>query len=63
MPGTGGRELSAALRERFPDLRVLFMSGYAEDLLHRQADGEPGLLQKPFSIRDLLERVRAALAC
>jgi CheY-like chemotaxis protein len=60
MPGTGGRELYAALRQRFPGLRVLYMSGYADVLVRRQA-GELDLLQKPFSLRDLLERVRAAL--
>ena len=56
MPGMNGKEMVRRIdREQQPDLRVLYMSGYAENL-------EPGLnlLEKPFTSADLLKRVRAA---
>jgi PAS domain S-box-containing protein len=63
MPRIGGRELAAQLATRFPQLRVIYMSGYAEygvkghGILHENAI----LLQKPFSMSDLLRQVRQAL--
>ena len=51
MPGMGGRELAEVLRKRWPDIPILFMSGYTnEEVIHRGLLGpdEP-FLQKPFS--------------
>jgi CheY-like chemotaxis protein len=56
MPGMNGKEMVRRIdREQQPDLRVLYMSGYTENV-------EPGLnlLEKPFTSADLLKRVRAA---
>jgi CheY-like chemotaxis protein len=55
MPGLGGIELAAELRERDPKLRVLYMSGYAEDTGRLPRDLDPGthLLAKPFLPSDL----------
>jgi CheY-like chemotaxis protein len=56
MPGMNGKEMVRRIdREQQPDLKVLYMSGYMENL-------EPGLdlLEKPFTSADLLKRVRAA---
>ncbi|KAB2959026.1 MAG: PAS domain S-box protein [Thermoanaerobaculia bacterium] len=63
MPGLGGRDLAAALRERSPGLRVLFMSGYTRDALSRSGVEEGGvpLLRKPFTLATLARQVRAAL--
>jgi PAS domain S-box-containing protein len=63
MPGTNGRELQQALTGRIPTLRVLFMSGYADEVIARHGILEEGLhlLQKPFAVRDLLLKVRAVL--
>jgi len=67
MPGGSGRELSDTLMQRFPSLRVLFMSGYTDDavLRHGIMHAEVDFVQKPFSratlarrIRDLLDRAR-----
>ena len=46
-----GRELARRLCWNGPDLRVLFVSGYANDVLDRGAVCEPGTeyLQKPFT--------------
>jgi two-component system cell cycle sensor histidine kinase/response regulator CckA len=64
MPGMNGPALAHALARRLPDLRVLYVSGFAGEALVRNggiARGER-FLQKPFSERDLLHMVKAALA-
>ena len=64
MPGMSGKDLSQRLRERHADLRVLFMSGYTDNVMDRyglDASGD-SLLQKPFNGRELLEAVQEALA-
>lgn len=56
MPGMNGKEMVKRIdRGQQPGLKVLYMSGYSENL-------EPGLdfLEKPFTSADLLKRVRAA---
>jgi FixJ family two-component response regulator len=63
MPQMNGRELADRLLELRPNLRVLFISGYADDaLIHRAGmNGEVRFLAKPFSADGLADRVRAAL--
>jgi two-component system, cell cycle sensor histidine kinase and response regulator CckA len=63
MPGMGGGETFDALRRVAPRLKVLLSSGYAlegeaEDILERGCDG---FIQKPFSLKDLSEKIRAIL--
>ena len=63
MPGQSGVELAAALVQRWPALRVLFMSGYTEeDLSLAGAGHRAAVLQKPFTPRDLRRRIRETLA-
>jgi two-component system, cell cycle sensor histidine kinase and response regulator CckA len=64
MPGIGGAELARRLRERWPALPILFMSGYSVDDLRRQGaiGRERGILQKPFTPEGLVRSVAAALA-
>ena len=63
MPGMNGRELAARLAERRSGLRVLFTSGYGEEVIARHGVLEPGvlLLQKPYALARLASRVREAL--
>ena len=63
MPRLGGREVAARLRAARPGLRVLFISGYAEDADELPAiDGhESAFLQKPYRPEILIARVRALL--
>ena len=63
MPGMNGRDLAGKLRSLFPDLKVLFMSGYTADAIaHRGVmDGGVHFLQKPFSRIDLAAQVRETL--
>ncbi len=57
MPVMSGKEMVKRIdRAQLPDLRVLYMSGYSENI---QADLD--LLEKPFTSADLLNRVRAAI--
>ncbi|MBK6406918.1 MAG: MASE1 domain-containing protein [Holophagales bacterium] len=63
MPNLGGRELAARLLAERPGVRVLFMSGYPNDArgFGELAGATGDLLRKPFSLRELVERVREAL--
>jgi CheY-like chemotaxis protein len=64
MPGMNGRELAERLTQSRPGLRLLFTSGYGEDVIARHGVLEPGvlLLQKPYALPRLASLVRAALA-
>jgi len=63
MPGMNGRETAKALRDDQPLARVLYMSGYTDDVVIRVGGFEPGVafIQKPFSGEDLALRVRELL--
>jgi signal transduction histidine kinase len=63
MANMGGRELAGRLSERRPGMKILFMSGYADDVRPDGWDGRDGVdfLQKPFSPGMLAQRVRAVL--
>ncbi len=63
LPGITGRELADRLRGQHPALRVLYMSGYVDDMLGRRGimDSHHALLPKPFTPQGLAERVRAIL--
>jgi two-component system cell cycle sensor histidine kinase/response regulator CckA len=63
MPVMGGPELARALRRERADVRVLYMSGYADSPVvdHGLLDASQRLLAKPFSLDDLLRAVRQVL--
>jgi two-component system cell cycle sensor histidine kinase/response regulator CckA len=63
MPGMDGVQLADQVRARWPTTRVLFMSGYAGERLAARGLGndDQHLLHKPFTLRDLIARVRAVL--
>jgi len=63
MPGMGGGETYDCLKEINPDIRVLLSSGYsingqANEILERGCDG---FIQKPFSMKDLSQKLREIL--
>jgi len=60
MPGMNGSDLVAALRGSYPDLRYIYMSGYAADVIPA-SEASPRFLHKPFSVAALARAVRAAL--
>lgn len=63
MPGMGGTEVSRAVSERFPDTRVLFMSGQieAETILDGVPAARVNFIPKPFTVEGLRARVREVL--
>ena len=63
MPGMSGPELAERLLREHPQLRVLYVSGYAEGAIahHGVLDEGVALLQKPFDIVELARRVRELL--
>ena len=62
--GMNGRQVADAARALRPGLKVLFITGYAENAAVGNGHMEPGmeLLTKPFSMNDLGRRVREILA-
>jgi PAS domain S-box-containing protein len=64
MPGMSGPALAQRLIGQHPSLRVLYMSGYAEEAIERQGSLPAGgeLLDKPFTADQLARRVREAIA-
>ncbi|MFO1523607.1 MAG: response regulator [Kiritimatiellia bacterium] len=64
MPGGNGRDLVEKLHQTHPALRVLYVSGYAEDVLQdgRNLPAGSCFLQKPFSMQVFAARVREALS-
>ncbi len=63
LPGMGGRELVEQFRMRCPHVKVLFASGYSDDVLLQQRLTELGdaLLSKPFTLESLTVKVRDVL--
>jgi two-component system cell cycle sensor histidine kinase/response regulator CckA len=62
MPGMDGPTMVREARQSRPDLKILFMSGYAEEQLRKSIDIENvNFLPKPFSVTDLAEAARKAV--
>lgn len=62
MPMMDGPTMVAEVRRRYPDLPILFMSGYAEEQLRRSIDlDNVAFLPKPFSVQQLAEAVRGVM--
>ena len=63
MPGMNGRELAQRISEIRPNVKVLYMSGYTENVIGHDGMLDAGvrLLQKPFTLRDLKSKVREVL--
>lgn len=58
-----GTELATAIAARWPNLKVLYMSGYTANFLTPEAESglSHQLLQKPFTVAELAHMVRAAI--
>lgn len=61
MPNISGPELVRIGRDRWPNIRVLFMSGYADDDL-QDLDRDAGFIQKPFTPAELTAKIAEVLA-
>ena len=63
MPGMNGRELHRRVTEFCPKAMVLFMSGYTDNVIIHKGFVDDGVkfLQKPFTVRELADKIREAL--
>ena len=63
MPNMSGKELVERVRKTLPDLKALYMSGYTDNAIVHHGVLDPGapFIQKPFTLRDIAEKVQAAL--
>jgi two-component system cell cycle sensor histidine kinase/response regulator CckA len=66
MPEMDGPTLARALRSRNPNLKIIFVSGYAEDAFQKNLPepdkGQYGFLPKPFTLKQLVAAVKETLA-
>ena len=60
MPGMSGPELVRLVRARWARIRVLYMSGYADDEI-KDLDHDAGFLQKPFTPSELTAKIAEVL--
>jgi CheY-like chemotaxis protein len=63
MPGMSGGQLAELLAEKYTQMKVLFVSGYSEQVVmrHKIVDLHTNSLQKPFTLRSLTAKVREIL--
>jgi two-component system, cell cycle sensor histidine kinase and response regulator CckA len=64
MPEMDGPALLKVLRERLPDLRIIFVSGYAEEAFAKSLPegGQFEFLPKPFTLKQLIAKVKDTMA-
>ena len=63
MPGLGGAELAVAMKEIYPGIKVLFMSGYSRSQLEDEGvPSDAALLSKPFTPDKVVATVRQQLS-
>jgi two-component system cell cycle sensor histidine kinase/response regulator CckA len=63
LPKMGGKEIAERLQALYPQMKVLYMSGYTDDTIVHHGVLEPGLsfFEKPFSPGGLARKVREIL--
>ncbi len=63
MPGMSGSELAKRLKPLYPEIKILYMSGYTDDAIVRHGVLEKGVnyIQKPFTMEGLARKVREEL--
>ena len=63
MPGMNGKELYEKAVQEYPDLKVLYMSGYTDNIIAHRGVLKKGIkmIQKPFSVDGLIAKIREVL--
>lgn len=61
MPGMDGPTMAKKIRDMSPDLKIIFISGYTEDRLKDHMGKNIFFLPKPFTLKQLAEKVKEAL--
>ncbi len=64
MPGMDGHTLVNLVRHEIPDIKIILMSGYSENVFADEVESDPGIsfLAKPFSLKDLAGKVKEVMA-
>ena len=60
MPDISGPDLVRLAKQRWPDIRVLYMSGYGDEDL-KDLDRDAGFIQKPFTPTELMAKIKEVL--
>jgi DNA-binding NtrC family response regulator len=63
IPGLNGKALAEEMIRRYPQLKVIFISGYSDEAIAHHGILEPGMLflQKPFSFMEMVRKVQEVL--
>ena len=63
MPKRNGKEVYDEIKKARPDMKALFVSGYNEEVIHKNGILEDGLnfISKPFALTEFLRKVRDVL--
>lgn len=64
MPGIDGLELAQKATVKYPNLKIMFITGFAAMAMDHHEEEEkqtPNILSKPFHLNDLVERVQDVL--
>jgi PAS domain S-box-containing protein len=63
MPGMSGGQLAELLADKYSDMKMLFVSGYSEQVVlrHKILDVQGNFLQKPFTLKSLAAKIREVL--
>jgi two-component system cell cycle sensor histidine kinase/response regulator CckA len=64
MPGISGWKLAAGMREQRPDIKILYVSGYADGAQFDNGDRDPSasFMEKPIMPEMLVRKVKEALS-
>jgi two-component system cell cycle sensor histidine kinase/response regulator CckA len=64
MPEMDGPTLATRLRERHPELKIIFVSGYAEDAFEKNLPkgAQFDFLAKPFTLKQLVAQVKETMS-
>ena len=63
MPEMNGKDLFAQIAVHFPEMKVIYMSGYTDNVIAHHGILEQGIkfIQKPFSVKSLIAKIRQVL--
>ena len=63
MPGMTGHELAGYVAKLFPEIQILYTSGYTDDHIARQGllESNIAFIQKPYSVNALSQKIEALL--
>ena len=61
MPGMDGTTLAKHVKEKYPEIKIIFISGYAEDKFKEHLGADVWFLPKPFTLKQLATKVKEVL--